>query len=100
MHPLYVNKKRYKNYTLGESHCWEDTELLFPSFRPFYLPGESGQLFITVVSIHSRRNARAAADVMYDTVVWLENAAPDSLKFILWDFNGCSIKEHYPSHKR
>lgn len=54
---IYV-KERCKNYTLKESYCSEDIELLSLSFRPFYLPREFGQLFIIVVDIHPRVNSR------------------------------------------
>ncbi len=95
---IYINEGWCKNYTLRASYCSEDIELLSISCRPFYLPREYGQLFIAVVYIHPRANAQAAADVIYDNISRLENVAPDAPKFILGDFNGCSIKHVLPHY--
>ncbi len=94
---VYIIERWCKNYTLRESYCSEDIELLSLSFRPFYLPWEFGQLFITIVYIHPRANFRAAANVIYDVVARLENIAPDAPKFVLGDFNGCSIAHVLPN---
>lgn len=93
---VYVNERWCKNFTLRESYCSEDIELLSLSLRPFYLPSEFGQLFITIVYIHPRTNFQAAGDVIYDVVSRLENIAPDALKFVLGDFNVCSLVHVLP----
>lgn len=91
-----MNDRWCKNYTLRESDCSEDIELLSLSFRPHYLPREFGQIFVTLVHIHLRANARVAADTIYDTMCRLENTALDTPKLILWDFNGCTVKHVLP----
>lgn len=79
---VYINERWCKNYTLRESYCSEDIELLSSSFRPFYLPREFGQLFITIVYIHPRANFRAVENIIYDVVDRLENIATDAPKFV------------------
>lgn len=95
---IYINEGWCNNYTLRDSYCSEDIELLSISLRPFYLPREFGQVFVTVVYIHPRANTRVAANRICDTVVKLENIAPDAPKFILGDFNACSIKSVLPNY--
>ncbi|KAK0131958.1 hypothetical protein N1851_033250 [Merluccius polli] len=89
-------KKLGGGHTVRDSHCSEDIELLLLSVRPYYLPREFGQVFVTVVYIHPRANTRVAANRIYDTMAKLENLAPDAPKFVLRDFNGCSIKVYCP----
>ena len=86
------NERWCKDHTLRDSYCSEDIELLSLSFTPFYLPREFGQIFVTVVYIHPQ----AAAEAIQDTVIKLENVAPDAPKLILDDFNGCSMKHALP----
>ncbi len=83
---IHINERWCKNYTLRESYCSEDIELLSSSFRPFYLPREFGQLFITIVYIHPRANFRAVENIIYDVVDRLENIATDAPKFVSGDF--------------
>ena len=68
------------------------------SLRPYYLPREFGQVFVTVVYIHPCANIRLTANRIYNTVAKLENIAPDAPKFVLWDCNGCSIKSVLPNY--
>ncbi|XDV25563.1 hypothetical protein PO909_029463 [Leuciscus waleckii] len=84
---VYINERWCKNYTVRDSHCSEDIELLSLSVRPYYLPREFGQVFVTVVYIHPRSNTKVAANRIYDTMAKLENMAPDAPKFVLGDFN-------------
>lgn len=95
---VYINERWCKNYTVRDSHCSEDIELLSLSVRPYYLPREFGQVFVTVVYIHPRANTKVAANRIYDTMAKLENMAPDAPKFVLGDFNGCSIKSVLPNY--
>ena len=69
--------------TIHYSHCSENIELLSLSLRPYYLPWEFGQVFVTVVYIHPRANTRVATNRIYDTVAKLEIIAPDAPKFVL-----------------
>ncbi len=49
---LYVNKNWCKTALVRESVCTPDVELFSVSLRPFYLPREFPQLFVTLVYIH------------------------------------------------
>lgn len=66
---------------------------------PYYLPKELGQVFV-IVYIHPCANTKTVAGIIYDTVAKLDNIAPDVPKFIVGDFNGCSIKNVLPKIKR
>lgn len=41
---------------------------------------------------------KAAAGVIYKTIAKQDNISPDSPKFVLGDFNGCSLKQTLPNY--
>lgn len=86
---LYVNKNWCKTVIVRETLCTKDIELLSVSLRPFYLPREFTQLFITVVYVHPKANADVATQAMLKTVQRLQGLAPDAPHFIMGDFNNC-----------
>ena len=88
---FYVNKRYCNTVKIRERICTADLELLSISLRPFYLPREFQQLFYTVVYIHPRANASAAAQLIADTTHKLDEICPDAPKFILGDFNKCDL---------
>jgi len=45
---VFINEGWCGNYTVRDSHCSEDIELLSLSVRPYHLPREFGQVFVTV----------------------------------------------------
>ena len=55
---VFVNEKWCSNVTLKEQHCCADVELLTVALRPFYLPREFHQMFVTVVYIHPKADVR------------------------------------------
>ena len=59
---VYINQRWCSNITVRESICTADIELLSISVRPFYLPREFPQIFVTVVYIHPKANTQTAAD--------------------------------------
>lgn len=85
---LYVNKKWCSTSVVRETLCTPDIELLSVSLRPFYLPREFPQIFITLVYIHPKPNATNATWAIADTVHRLQNIAPS---FIMGDFNHCKL---------
>ena len=95
---MYVNEQWCKNYTLREAVCLGDIELLSMSFRPFYLPREFGQIFVTLVYIHPEADKDVATGLIHDTVAKQENIAPDAPKLILGDFNNCALKQTLPQY--
>ncbi|KAG7522125.1 hypothetical protein JOB18_013791 [Solea senegalensis] len=54
---LYINRSWCGNVIVRESLCAPDIELLSVSLRPFYLPREFTQLFVTLVYIHPKANS-------------------------------------------
>lgn len=81
-----------RQVVVRESLCTPDIELLSISLRPFYLPREFPQLFFTVVYIHPMANSAKVSDVLYQLSQRLDTLSPDAPKFILGDFNNCSLK--------
>ncbi|KAK0145574.1 hypothetical protein N1851_015528 [Merluccius polli] len=52
-------------FTSRETVCTADIELLSMSVRPFYLPREFPQIFLTVVYIHPKANASNAVSTIH-----------------------------------
>ncbi|KAK0150901.1 hypothetical protein N1851_007984 [Merluccius polli] len=69
---LYINEHWCKTTLVREKLCTKDIELLSVSMRPFYLPREFPQIFVTIV---------------------YEALSPDAPNLILGDFNHCSLNK-------
>ena len=82
---LYVNKRWC-------TVCSPDIELLTISLRPFYLPREFNQIFITVVYIQPKADVNIASSKIAEITQDLELKLPDSLKLILGDCNNCQLE--------
>ena len=95
---LYVNQRWCKTVLVRESLCAPNIELLSISLRPFYLPREIPQIFLTVVYIHPKANVAEATATIVKLVHRLQTKSPDAPHFILGDFNACCLKKplgHY-----
>ena len=92
-----MNDRWCVNYTTKEKCCSEDIELVSVALRPFYLPRQFNQIFITVVYIHPRANCRIAVDKLSQVIHRLSALSPDAPSFILGDFNQCRIKNVLPT---
>ncbi|CAI5677546.1 unnamed protein product [Oreochromis niloticus] len=90
---LYINQGWCNNFTVRERLCLPDIELLSVSVRPFYLPREFPQIFVTVVYIHPKADVKVAADAIFKVVHNLQTLSPDAPNFILGDFNNCNLKK-------
>ena len=90
---FYVNQRYCKTIMVREKICTPDIELLTISLRPFYLPREFQQLFFTLVYINPRANASAATQLIADVTHRLDLICPDAPKFVLGDFNHCTLKK-------
>ena len=86
-----VNRRYCTAVTIREKICTPNIELLSVSFRPFYLPQEFPQVFITVVYIHPKANNVKATNIGSDVVHGLKNISPEAPNFILGDFNDVSL---------
>ena len=72
---LYVNKKCCSTVTVRE-RCTSDIELISVSLRPFYLPREFPQIFLTAVYIHPKEGAASASSTIFDVVQKLLSISP------------------------
>lgn len=88
---LYVNERWSKTTLVREKLCTKDIELLSVSMRPFYLPREFPQIFVTIVYIHPKANENAALELIHNTFQKLQAVSPDAPNLILGDFNHCSL---------
>lgn len=96
----YINKRYCQTVVVRERICTPDIELLSISLRPFYLPREFQQLFFTVVYVHPRADAAAAAQLICDVTHRLDTICPDAPKFILGDFNHCRLDDTFKTYEQ
>ena len=94
---IYINQRWCSNITVRESICTADIELLSISVRPFYLPREFPQIFVTVVYIHPKANTQTAADTIHKVIQRLQSLSPDAPCLLMGDFNNCKL---YPLSMR
>ena len=95
---IYVNERWCKDYSIKMRICTKDIELLTVSFRPFYLPREFGQIFITLVYIPPDANTNKACDIIFETTQQLERLSTDAPKLVLGDFNSCTLRDTLPRY--
>jgi hypothetical protein len=84
---LLLNERWCNNVTVKEKMCTKDVELLSVSIRPFYLPREFSNVFVTALYIPPDANVQNATDHVQEVVVNLMNNKPDALHIILGDAN-------------
>lgn len=90
---LYVNQRWCKTVIVRESICTPNIELLSISLRPFYLPREIPQVFLTVVYILPKASLADATSTIVKLVHRLQSISLDAPHFILGDFNSCCLKK-------
>ena len=88
---IYVNPLWCSSVVVREELCNSDIELLAISLRPFHLPREFPQIFIILVYIHPKAKASVATEHVKNTLNRLESVSPDAPKFLMGDFNHCSL---------
>lgn len=88
-----INPGWCNNITVRERICPLDIELLSVSVRPFYLPREFPQLFLSVVYIHPSADAKTAAEVVYSVSQRLQSLSPEAPCLFLGDFNHVNCKK-------
>ena len=97
---VFVNERWCSNVTVKEQHCCADVELLTVALRPFYLPREFRQIFVTVVYIHPKADVRVAAGVIRRAVQKQETQCPESVRLIAGDFNHCRLNKALPNYRQ
>lgn len=80
---LYVKKNWCNTVVVRETLCTPDIELLSISLRPFYLPREFPQIFVTLVYIHPKANVDTAIQAVVKTVQRLQGTHRTLLGAIL-----------------
>lgn len=74
---LYVNKSWCNMVVVRETLCTPDIELISVSLRPFYLPREFPQIFVSAVYIHPRADMAMATWAMANMVNQLQGISSD-----------------------
>ena len=97
---LYINQKWCNNWDVKEVVCLPDIELITVGLRPFYLPREFPQIFITVVYIHPRADVEIASELLAAKVNHYASLSPDAPTFIMGDFNQCHLNGVLPTFEQ
>ena len=97
---MYVNCHCCFNITVKEQLYTEYLELLTVALRPYYLPREFNQLFITAVYIHLAADVKLASEGVGRVIHRLSSLSPDAPCFVLGDFNECRLNRFLPQSKQ
>ena len=97
---MYINEQWCTNWSIKEKLCTPDIELMIVGLRPFYIPREFNQLFVMVVYIHPGADVAVASRAIADRINRLESKSPDSPKFVIGDFNQCTLGDVLPTYEQ
>ena len=97
---VFVNERWCRDVTVVEEHCSADIEMLTVALRPFYLPREFRKVFVTVVYVPPRADAKRAADVVWAGVQRQETQCPESVRLVVGDFNHCRLNKVLPQYRQ
>ena len=89
---IYLNELWCNNVTVKKSLCTPDIELLSISTRPFYLPREFSNVFITLVYIPPSAVKENALSTVNEHVNILKDEKPDALHMVMGDVNQCDLR--------
>ena len=89
---VYIKDNWCKQFTIMETVCDPDLELLCVSLRPFYLPREFGNIIICAAYVPPSGNAAKAANRLMDCAHAQLQRTPGAPLFILGDFNHCRLE--------
>lgn len=95
---LYINKKWCQNWAVKDVVCTPDIEYITVGLRPFYLPREFPQIFVTVVYIHPRADINVASECLAERANQLASSSPDAPIFFMGDFNLCRLNNVLPTY--
>ena len=93
---VYVSNIWCQQYTIRETLCCPNLELLCLSMRPFYLPREFGNIILCATYIPPGGNAKTAANQVAEVVHNQLQRTPNAPIFILGDFNQCKLEWALP----
>ena len=86
---IYINEQWCSNICVKNELCTPDIEVLSLSLRPYYLPREFTNIFLTLVYIPPDANKENAINILQQTTNRLSNNKPDALHIIMGDVNHC-----------
>ena len=89
---IYINERWCNNYSINKQLCTPDIELLTVNLRPFYLPREFTNVYVTMLYIPPSANHIQAQDILQNQVNKLLETKPDSLNIIMGDTNRCDLR--------
>ena len=94
---LYINKHWCSNYNIVNAVCTPDFECLTVNIRPFYLPREVSNIYISAVYIPPNGNFLSAAKRISDIIHDLSDRKPRAMNILLGDMNNCELKSFIPN---
>ena len=86
---LYINERWANNISIKDNLCTPDVELLSVSVRPFYLPREFSNIFITIIYSPPDANKEVVMNTVHEHVNKMTDSKPDALHLLFGDMNNC-----------
>ena len=96
----YINNRWANNATVQDSHCSDDIEFMVLQCRPFYLPRELNNVYVTVAYVPPSGDKTKALELLTQCIDNVNDKCPEGVKIVLGDFNGLKIKSHVPDYKQ
>ena len=88
---IYINNKWATNVCVKGSLCTPDIEILTVSIRPFYLPRDFTNVYVTTLYIPPDACMENSVGSLQEHVEHLNSEKPDAFHVILGDFNRCVV---------
>ena len=89
---LYINNSWCNNITNTSTICNDNTEAPTVNLRPFYLPREFTNIYITVLYIPPSADKALAKEYVNNLCNDLASEKPDSLQIFVGDTNRFQLK--------
>ena len=74
--------------------------MFFIKCKPFYSPREFVSFILVGVYIPTQANVQEAQRMVADQILYVERTNPDSLVFVLADFNKGNLTSELPKYKQ
>ena len=95
---VYINEHWCKNVTIKKCYCDDNVEYLILSCRPFYMPREFNNIYVTVVYVPPSANANEAAEIISNCASYMDDNCPDGVNLLMGDFNRLDVNDHIPNY--
>ncbi len=97
---FYINEKWCTDVTVLKKMCCSNLETLFINCKPFYSPREIHSFILVSVYIPSQAHVSSALQKLADQITETEQHHPDSVLFILGDFNKANLSRELPKYRQ